>query len=94
VNNIVMSAPELTPERLSEIRFILGISAILVALIASPFIASWYFERKNKITQSAHQFYCHRCRRGTNWNDDRTLCLECSPSSTPADHQDECPPDA
>ena len=73
-----MSAPELTPERLSEIKILLGIAAGLGLLIALPFVANWWLERKIRIMRSAYQYYCHRCRRGTDRREGK--CIECSAS--------------
>lgn len=77
---MAMSAPDLTPERLSEIKILLVIVGVLIAFVALPFVLSWWLERKNRILRSAHQFYCHRCRRGTDWSQDRKQCLECVPA--------------
>jgi len=77
VRGAAMNAPELTPESVAAIQVWLIVAGILIAFIASPFILSWWLERKNRIMRSAHQYYCHRCRRGTNWSEDRKTCLEC-----------------
>lgn len=76
-----MNTPELTPERLFEIKLLLGIAGALIVFICLPFAASWWLERQNRIARSAYQYYCHQCKRGTEWNADRTRCLECSPKA-------------
>lgn len=72
-----MNTPELTPERLAEIKVLLWIAGVLMAFVALPFVASWWLERQNRIMRSAYQYYCHRCQRGTDWSEDRSKCLEC-----------------
>lgn len=72
-----MHTPELTPERLFEIKILLVIAGVLIAFVLFPFVFSWWLERENKRMRSARQFYCHRCRRGTDWSEDKARCLEC-----------------
>lgn len=72
-----MSAPELTPQALSEIKMWLWIAGVLCLLVFSPFIASWWFERKIKVMKTAFEYWCPTCRRGTVWTEDRAKCTEC-----------------
>lgn len=76
-----MNAPELTPDRIAEIKVLLVLAAVLSACVLFPHFFSWWLERRNRVLRSALQFYCPDCRRGTDWSEDRARCLECPSDS-------------
>jgi len=47
------------------------------ALIAAVVGAIYWEQRKVRAVLAAGQYYCHRCRRGTSWSEDKSKCLEC-----------------
>ncbi len=71
-----MGSPELTPQALSEIKMWLWIAGGLSVLVWAPFIASWWFERKNRVMRTAYEYWCPTCRKGTPRDEDKT-CPEC-----------------